>query len=73
MQLMKFDECSDDYVYAYLNRDDVQRAFHANVTKLDHDWGSCSEVITNWNDSPSTVIPLLKEFMTNDLRVWIFR
>ncbi|RVX00406.1 Serine carboxypeptidase-like 40 [Vitis vinifera] len=34
----EFDPCSDYYVYAYLNRADVQKALHANVTKLKYDW-----------------------------------
>ncbi|XP_076901776.1 serine carboxypeptidase-like 40 [Bidens hawaiensis] len=66
------DPCSDLYTYAYMNREDVQEAIHANVTKLDHDWEPCSDVIMDWIDSPSTIIPLLKEFMANNLRVWIF-
>lgn len=69
---MDFDPCSDNYVYAYLNSPDVQAALHANVTKLKYDWQPCSNVITSWEDSPSTIIPLLREFMTNGLRVWIF-
>ncbi|KAK8639821.1 hypothetical protein V6N13_138188 [Hibiscus sabdariffa] len=67
-----FDPCSDYYVYAYLNRADVQEAMHANVTKLDHDWEPCSDIIRRWRDSPSTVIPLLQELMANGLGVWIF-
>ncbi|XP_012475398.1 serine carboxypeptidase-like 40 [Gossypium raimondii] len=67
-----FDPCSDYYVYAYLNRVDVQEAMHANVTKLDHDWEPCSDIIRRWGDSPSTIIPLLQELMANGLRVWIF-
>ncbi|XP_059649141.1 serine carboxypeptidase-like 40 [Cornus florida] len=70
--LSNFDPCSENYVYAYLNRPDVQEALHANVTKLSYDWEPCSDVIKNWEDSPSTVIPLLKEFMANGLRLWIF-
>ncbi|KAK3422942.1 hypothetical protein EUGRSUZ_G03292, partial [Eucalyptus grandis] len=70
--IMDFDPCGDHYVYAYLNREDVQEALHANVTKLDHDWASCSEVIHGWGDSPSTVLPLLQEFMSKGLRVWLF-
>ncbi|KAH7570604.1 hypothetical protein ACOSQ2_019202 [Xanthoceras sorbifolium] len=70
--IMNFDPCSDYYVYAYLNRPDVQEAMHANVTKLDHDWEPCSDVIKNWNDGSSTIIPLLEESMSNGLRVWIF-
>ncbi|KAH9774352.1 serine carboxypeptidase-like 40 [Citrus sinensis] len=57
--ITNFDPCSDYYVYAYLNRPDVQQALHANVTK-------------KWQDSPSTIIPLLGEFMENGLRLWIF-
>ncbi|KAK1370973.1 Carboxypeptidase [Heracleum sosnowskyi] len=68
----EIDPCSDDYTYAYLNRPEVQEALHANVTKLDHDWEPCSDVITRWLDNPSTIIPLLKEFLANGLRVWIF-
>ncbi|KAI8027657.1 Serine carboxypeptidase-like 40 [Camellia lanceoleosa] len=67
-----FDPCSDYYVYAYLNRADVQEALHANVTKLSYDWEPCSQVIRRWEDSPSTIIPLLQELMANGLRVWLF-
>ncbi|KAA8520205.1 hypothetical protein F0562_014461 [Nyssa sinensis] len=67
-----FDPCSDYYVYAYLNRPDVQETLHANVTKMKYDWEPCSDVIKNWEDSPSTIIPLLKEFMAKGLGVWIF-
>ncbi|TKY67959.1 Serine carboxypeptidase 40 [Spatholobus suberectus] len=66
------DPCSEFYVYAYLNRKDVQEALHANVTNLKYDWEPCSDVITKWVDSSSTVLPLLHEFLDNSLRVWIF-
>ncbi|XP_057514159.1 serine carboxypeptidase-like 40 isoform X2 [Actinidia eriantha] len=71
--LLDFDPCSDYYVHAYMNIPEVQKALHANVTKLSYDWESCSEVIKYWDDSPSTILPLLQEFMENGLRVWIFR
>ncbi|XP_028080431.1 serine carboxypeptidase-like 40 [Camellia sinensis] len=70
--VLNFDPCSDYYVYAYLNRADVQEALHANVTKLSYDWEPCSLVIRRWEDSPSTIIPLLQELMANGLRVWVF-
>ncbi|XP_062115555.1 serine carboxypeptidase-like 40 [Humulus lupulus] len=70
--VMKFDPCSDYYVEGYLNRRDVQAAMHANVTKLPYDWQPCSDVIEGWADSPHTVLPLLREFMSHGLRVWIF-
>ncbi|XP_058729498.1 serine carboxypeptidase-like 40 isoform X2 [Vicia villosa] len=67
------DPCSENYVYAYLNRPDVQEAIHANVTKLKYEWSPCSGVIRKWVDSAPTVLPLLHEFLNNGLRVWIFR
>ncbi|KNA12226.1 hypothetical protein SOVF_127870 [Spinacia oleracea] len=66
------DPCSDHYVTAYMNNPEVQKALHANVTNLFYDWQPCSAVISKWGDSPSTVIPLLKEIMAKGLRVWIF-
>ena len=41
MQVSHMDPCSDYYVYAYLNRPDVQKALHANVTKMSYDWEPC--------------------------------
>jgi hypothetical protein len=41
VQMDSFDPCSDYYVNAYLNDPDVQRALHANVTRLDHPWSAC--------------------------------
>ncbi|KAL1833332.1 hypothetical protein ACET3Z_002983 [Daucus carota] len=69
----EIDPCSDDYTYAYFNRPEVQDALHANVTKVDHEWGLCS-TISNWRylDKASTVLDLLEEFMANGLRVWIY-
>ncbi|KAI3742899.1 hypothetical protein L1987_60597 [Smallanthus sonchifolius] len=66
------DPCSDYYTRAYMNRQDVQEALHANVTKLGHDWEPCSRILVGWHDSPATVIPLLKEFIKYKLRVWIY-
>ncbi|MCD7446730.1 Serine carboxypeptidase-like 40 [Datura stramonium] len=68
------DPCSDYYTIAYMNRPDVQKALHANVTgNIKYStWQPCSDVLTKWTDSPSTIIPLLREFMANDIRVWIF-
>ncbi|GFP84271.1 serine carboxypeptidase-like 40 [Phtheirospermum japonicum] len=70
--IFNFDPCGENYVYAYLNRPEVQKALHANVTSIPYDWQPCSNVLRKWQDSPSTVIPHLKEFMANGLRVWIF-
>ncbi|XP_010067795.2 serine carboxypeptidase-like 40 [Eucalyptus grandis] len=70
--IMDFDPCGELYLQAYLNREDVQEALHANVTKLDYGWDTCSSVIEGWQWGPSTVLPLLQEFMSNGLRVWVY-
>ncbi|KAL3651666.1 hypothetical protein CASFOL_004668 [Castilleja foliolosa] len=56
-----------------MNRADVQKALHANVTNIPYKWNMCSDVLLrNWKDSPVTVLPLLKEFLNHGLRVWVF-
>ncbi|KAK4285452.1 hypothetical protein QN277_002147 [Acacia crassicarpa] len=64
------DPCSDNYVYAYMNRAEAQEALHANVTKLTHDWKLCTR--SNWTDAPFTILPLLQEFLNHGLRLWIY-
>jgi len=36
-----YDPCASDYTEFYLNRPEVQRALHANVTKLSYPWTHC--------------------------------
>ncbi|CAA0816639.1 Serine carboxypeptidase-like 40 [Striga hermonthica] len=68
---------NDNYVYAYLNRPEVQKALHANVTKsIPYAWEPCnSGIINNWNwtNSAHTILPILQELMTNGIRVSIYR
>ncbi|XP_048554919.1 serine carboxypeptidase II-3-like isoform X2 [Triticum urartu] len=68
-----FDTCTSNYVEAYLNKPDVQKALHANVTRLNHPWLACSEVLTRWVDSTTTVLPIIRELMKNNIRVWVYR
>ncbi|XAR63479.1 Carboxypeptidase D [Bertholletia excelsa] len=70
--VLYYDPCSMDYVEAYLNRPEVQNALHANVTKLNYEWAPCSEVLHEWDDSASTILPLLQEIMANGLRLWVY-
>ncbi|KAL6657452.1 hypothetical protein ACP70R_005232 [Stipagrostis hirtigluma subsp. patula] len=65
-----FDPCTDDYVEAYLNNPDVQKALHANVTRLDYLWSACSH--PNWTDSAETVLPIIQELLKNNIRVWVY-
>ncbi|KAG6545933.1 hypothetical protein Mapa_012593 [Marchantia paleacea] len=55
----------------YLNRKDVQAALHAHIANISVPWVSCSKLV-NYNISTSTVQPLIKLLIENDLRVWIF-
>ncbi|TVU37452.1 hypothetical protein EJB05_10768 [Eragrostis curvula] len=67
-----FDPCTDYYVDAYLNDPAVQKALHANVTRLDHPWSACSDVLRRWTDSATTVLPIIQELLKNNIRVWVY-
>ncbi|XP_047062349.1 serine carboxypeptidase II-3-like [Lolium rigidum] len=69
----RFDPCTSYYVEAYLNKPDVQKALHANVTHLDRPWLACNEyVFRSWVDSPTTILPIIPELMKNNIRVWVY-
>ncbi|KAG8651896.1 hypothetical protein MANES_06G035575v8 [Manihot esculenta] len=68
-----YDPCSENYAEKYFNRPDVQKAMHANVTGIPYKWTACSdELIKNWKDSESTMLPIYKELITAGLRIWVF-
>ncbi|MQM19980.1 hypothetical protein Taro_052994 [Colocasia esculenta] len=67
-----YDPCTEDYVEKYFNREDVQRALHANLTNLSYPYTPCSAVIQKWNDSPSTVLPIIRKLLDAGLRIWIY-
>uniref|UniRef100_A0A1D1ZBJ3 Carboxypeptidase n=1 Tax=Anthurium amnicola TaxID=1678845 RepID=A0A1D1ZBJ3_9ARAE len=67
-----YDPCTEDYVEKYFNREDVQKALHANLTKLSYTYTPCSGVIEKWNDSPPTVLPIIRKLIDAGLRVWIY-
>ncbi|KAG6483827.1 serine carboxypeptidase II-3-like [Zingiber officinale] len=64
-----FDPCTSNYVEAYLNNLEVQKALHANITKLNYTWSGCSQVIPSWSDQPPTMLPIIHELLTNGIRV----
>ncbi|KAL5759142.1 hypothetical protein ACOSQ2_017980 [Xanthoceras sorbifolium] len=67
-----YDPCTEDYVGYYFNREDVQRALHANVTKLPYPYTPCSGVINKWNDSADTVLPIIQKLLDAGLRIWVY-
>ncbi|XAR62438.1 Carboxypeptidase D [Bertholletia excelsa] len=57
----------------YLNLPEVQKALHANRTKLSHSWSMCSEVLKYSNtDGNINILPLLKKIIQNHIPIWIF-
>ncbi|KAJ8618556.1 hypothetical protein MRB53_014742 [Persea americana] len=67
-----YDPCTEDYAEKYFMREDVQKALHANVTKLSYPYSGCSDVIRKWNDSPETVLPILSKLGKAGLRIWVY-
>ncbi|KAL1811956.1 hypothetical protein ACET3Z_022021 [Daucus carota] len=64
-----FDQCSDNYIDAYLNTQQVQASLH--VTFPPKSWASCSDVV-EWTDAPATVLPVIKELMNSSISVWLY-
>ncbi|KAL5574680.1 hypothetical protein UlMin_016379 [Ulmus minor] len=67
-----YDPCTENYVEKYFNREDVQEALRANVTKLSYPYSTCSGVIRGWDDSPDTVLPIIQKLLKAGLRIWVY-
>ncbi|KAL2945591.1 Serine carboxypeptidase II-3 [Bienertia sinuspersici] len=61
-----YDPCSSNYVETYLNTKEVQKALHAKPKK----WQSCSGF--DWQDSPSTILPVIQKLIASNISVWIY-
>ncbi|KAL4038986.1 hypothetical protein IC575_002628 [Cucumis melo] len=72
MRHFGYDPCSSDYTETYFNRPDVQKAMHANVTKIPYPWTHCSDNITFWKDAPFSILPIIKKLIAGGLRIWVF-
>ncbi|CAK9186011.1 unnamed protein product [Ilex paraguariensis] len=72
-QLSGYDPCTEKYAEVYYNRPDVQKALHANTTKIPYKWTACSESLNrNWNDTDVSVLPIYRELIASRLRIWVF-
>ncbi|XP_037438184.1 serine carboxypeptidase-like 34 [Triticum dicoccoides] len=70
---MGHDPCTQTYATEYLNREDVQRALHANTTGVPYPYSLCRDSINVlWHDSDKTVLPIVKKLAQEGLRIWIF-
>uniref|UniRef100_M8D852 carboxypeptidase D n=1 Tax=Aegilops tauschii TaxID=37682 RepID=M8D852_AEGTA len=70
---MGYDPCTQTYATEYLNREDVQRALHANTTGVPYPYSLCRDSINVlWHDSDKTVLPIVRKLAQEGLRIWIF-
>lgn len=67
-----YDPCVTDYTQIYMNRPDVQKALHANVTKISYPWTHCSDNITFWSDAPASILPIISKLVAGGIRVWVY-
>lgn len=68
-----YDPCTEKYSTEYFNLPEVQKALHANITKLSYPWKTCSDILGGyWGDSPLSMLPIYKELIAAGLRVWVF-
>lgn len=40
-QMYGYDPCTEKYAEIYYNRPDVQKALHANITRIPYKWTAC--------------------------------
>ncbi|KAJ0987358.1 hypothetical protein J5N97_005714 [Dioscorea zingiberensis] len=68
------DPCLSNYIESYLNLPEVQKALHANTTKLNYPWTECSDLVggSNWTDAPKSILPEIVQAINSKLRVWIY-
>ncbi|CAO2817847.1 unnamed protein product [Amaranthus hypochondriacus] len=63
------EDCEVTYTMKYMNRADVQKAFHV----IPHPWKPCSEEVrSSWSDSPKSMLPIIKELINAGVQIWIF-
>ncbi|KAA3464092.1 serine carboxypeptidase-like 27 isoform X1 [Gossypium australe] len=68
-----YDPCTERHSKVYFNRQEVQKALHANVTALSYPWQTCSDIVGNyWTDAPLSMLPIYKELIAAGLRIWVY-
>ncbi|KAL7205911.1 hypothetical protein ACSBR2_018761 [Camellia fascicularis] len=57
----------------YFNLPEVQRALHANRTKLPYYWSTCSNILNyKEEDGDTDMLPLLKRIIQHHIPVWVY-
>jgi len=62
--------CAENFMGAYLNRADVQKAIHANIS---YPWVQCSNIVSyNYSDVEASVLPLYQKFQNTKLKILVY-
>ncbi|CAI0411694.1 unnamed protein product [Linum tenue] len=68
-----YDPCTERHSTVYFNLPEVQKALHANVTRLPHAWETCSDIVgIYWGDSPLSMLPIYKELIAAGVKIWVY-
>lgn len=68
-----YDPCTERYSKEYFNLPEVQKALHANKTKIPYAWDTCSNIVGDkWADSPISMLPIYQELIEAGLRIWVY-
>ncbi|XP_078177991.1 serine carboxypeptidase II-1-like [Carex rostrata] len=68
-----YDPCTERYSTEYYNHPAVQKALHANLTKIPYSWKTCSDIVgVYWGDSPRSMLPIYEELIATGLNIWVF-
>ncbi|KAJ0045195.1 hypothetical protein Pint_06078 [Pistacia integerrima] len=68
-----YDPCTERYSQLYFNLPEVQKAMHANVTRISYPWRTCSDIVGNyWADSPLSMLPIYKELIAAGIKIWVY-
>ncbi|KAH7372797.1 hypothetical protein KP509_17G021700 [Ceratopteris richardii] len=69
------DVCLDSEVEFYFNLPEVQKALHANTTRLDYSWALCSShksLNYSYADQTIEMKPYLANILNHGVRLWIY-
>ncbi|CAN6363504.1 unnamed protein product [Urochloa humidicola] len=75
LTLPAYDPCTAWYAIDYLNKEEVQKAIHANVSGIiGNPWEMCNmPIYYNWTTvTPISMIPIYQELIGAGLKVWVF-
>ncbi|KQK04225.1 serine carboxypeptidase-like 26 isoform X2 [Brachypodium distachyon] len=70
-----YNPCYSTYIEDYMNRMDVQKSLHANISGWikDRRWSVCSySIFDNYDNSVFSVLPIYSKLVKAGLRIWVY-